>query len=280
MTMALHRSSVLARVACVAGLVAAAPLSRGEDLDVPYVTTPPNVVEAMLSLAQVKAGDFVLDLVSGDGRIVISAATSRGARGMGVEIDPKLVELSNDNATKAGVADRVRFVEQDLFKTDLSPASVITMYLLPDVNIKLRPSLLKLKPGTRIVSHDWYMGDWEPDAKVVLDVPEKTLGLKKESTLMLWKVPATVEGTWASGRVLAMDLKQRYQMLSGTVHFRGRAYPAATGRVDGDRVQLCFERVDAVHCTMGALGTLTREGLRLVVDGAGRAQTTIIAKRR
>jgi len=255
-----------------------APLAQAPDLDVPYVTTPEHVVDAMLSLAQVKSSDFVLDLGSGDGRIVIKAAEEHGARGLGVEIDPQLVKLSKENAQKAGVADRARFVEQDLFQTDLGQASVITMYLLPDVNLKLRPSLLKLKPGTRIVSHDWDMGDWQPDAKVVLDVPEKKLGLKKESTLMLWKVPANVDGGWHAGRILDLQLAQKYQMLTGTARFRGQHYDTS-GKVDGDRVQLCFAKYDDGRCRLGALGQLRAGSLRLVVDGTGREQALVIARR-
>ena len=249
------------------------------ELDVPYVTSPENVVDAMLGLARVKASDFILDLGSGDGRIVIKAAEAHGARGMGVEIDPKLVALSNENATKAGVADRARFVQQDLFETDLTTATVITMYLLPDVNLKLRPSLLKLKAGTRIVSHDWDMGDWEPNEKVVLDVPDKKIGFRKQSTLMLWKVPADVAGEWRAGRHLKLELTQRYQNLAGSVSYRRRVYDAATGRVDGTRVHLCFAADAAGRCSFGALGDLVAGRLRLLIDGAGRAQLRVIASR-
>ena len=266
---------------CAAAAATASPAAAQAlpDLDVPFVTTPDHVVDAMLGLAGVTARDFVLDLGSGDGRIVITAALKSGARGMGVEIDPALVRLSNENARKAGVADRARFVEQDLFATDLAQASVITMYLLPDVNLKLRPELLKLSPGTRIVSHDWDMGDWQPDAKVVLDVPDKKLGLDKKSTLMLWKIPAAVEGSWSAGKRLRLNLRQRYQMLEGEVTYRGQTYPAASGRVDGTRVQLCFAQHEAGRCRLGALGLLAGRDLRLLIDGAGRQQITVIARR-
>lgn len=269
------------RALCSLVLAFAAPLAAqtGPDLDVPYVTTPEQVVKAMLSLAAVTPRDFVLDLGSGDGRIVITAAGKFGARGMGVEIDPALVALSNDNAKKAGVAERARFAVQDLFATDLSQASVITMYLLPDVNLKLRPELLKLRPGTRIVSHDWDMGDWQPDGKVVLDVPEKKLGLEKKSTLLLWKVPAVVEGNWSSGKRLRLELHQRYQMLEGAVTYRGQTYTDASGRVDGTRVQLCFTHHDTGRCRLGALGQLVGGDLRLLIDGAGRQQITLIARK-
>jgi SAM-dependent methyltransferase len=163
--------------------------AASQDLDVPFVVTPDHVTRAMLELANVKPGDFVIDLGSGDGRIVIVAARHYGARGLGVEIVPDLVEKSRDNARRAGVAERVEFREQDLFETDLSRATVITMYLLPDVNLKLRPRLQALKPGTRIVSHDWDMGDWNPDRMVTIDVPDKPYGLEKVSRLYLWTVP-------------------------------------------------------------------------------------------
>ena len=249
------------------------------DLDVPYVTTPDNVVEAMMSLANVGSKDFLLDLGSGDGRIVITAVSKHGARGIGVDIDPRLVRLSNDNAKKAGVADRAKFAVQDLFTTNLAQASVITMYLLPDVNLKLRPELLKLKPGTRIVSHDWDMGDWEPDRKVVVDVPDKKLGLRKESTLMLWKIPAQVDGEWRAGKHLTLDLSQKYQRLAGKVVYRGQTYTDATGTIDGTRVQLCFTHHDTGKCRLGALAQLQNGTLRMLVDGDGRRQVTLVAHR-
>jgi SAM-dependent methyltransferase len=178
-----------ALAACLLGLYFQAP-AQALDTDVPFVVTPDNVTREMLKLAGVKAGDFVIDLGSGDGRIVIVAARQFGARGLGVEIVPELVEKSRDNARRAGVADRVEFRVQDLFATDLSPATVITMYLLPEVNLQLRPRLLALKPGTRIVSHDWDMGDWKPDRVVTVDAPDKPIGREKLSRLYLWTVPA------------------------------------------------------------------------------------------
>jgi SAM-dependent methyltransferase len=152
------------------------------------VVTPQRVVDAMLELAGVGPHDRLLDLGSGDGRIVITAARRWGTRGVGIEIDPRLVELARERARTAGVPQLARFEVQDLFQTDLSQATVITMYLLPDVNLALRPALQRLRPGTRIVSHDWDMGDWLPDRTRVLDVPDKPVGISKQSTLMLWTV--------------------------------------------------------------------------------------------
>ncbi len=146
----------------------AAPTAQSPtpQLDVPYVPTPTAVVDAMLKVAKVGKNDVLYDLGSGDGRIPITAAKRFGTRGFGVDIDPQRIQEANANAKKAGVSDRVNFAQQDLFKTDLSKATVITLYLLPRINLQLRPTLLKLKPGTRIVSHAFDMGDWKPDQVV------------------------------------------------------------------------------------------------------------------
>ncbi|MDB5965518.1 MAG: hypothetical protein JWQ72_2018, partial [Polaromonas sp.] len=193
--------------------------------EVPFVTSPDNVTLEMLSSAGVKKGDHVIDLGSGDGRIVILAARRFEATGLGVEIDPALVARSKTNARDAGVADKVEFREQDLFTTDLAPATVVTMYLLPEVNLKLRPALLALKPGTRIVSHDWDMGDWMPDRTTVVPVPDKKLGLDKSSKVHLWTVPARVDGLWcASGflRGASIRLRQKFQTFEGPLAWRDR----------------------------------------------------------
>ena len=216
--------------------------SQGDE--VPFVTSPANVTLEMLRIADVGARDHVIDLGSGDGRIVIQAARQFGATGLGVDIDSQLVRQSISNAKQAGVADRVEFREQDLFATDLSPATVITMYLLPEFNLKLRPSLLALKPGTRIVSHDWDMGDWRPDKTRVLPVPNKTVGLEKSSKVHLWVVPARVEGLWCGTGLLrgtALQLSQRYQMLDGTLTRRDRVR-TIQGRVRGTSLGLTDAR--------------------------------------
>jgi SAM-dependent methyltransferase len=175
--------------AACTGVVGPAPRSPiTQDLDVPFVTTPDNVVLKILDIAGVSDLDFLLDLGSGDGRIPITAAVQRRTRGLGVEIDPQLVWRSKENAKIAKVDHLVDFKVQDLFDTDLSQASVITMYLLPDVNMKLRPALQKLKPGTRIVSHDWDMGDWPASRIEKVAAPDKKVGLIKESKIMLWVV--------------------------------------------------------------------------------------------
>lgn len=155
--------------------------------DVPYVPTPSKVVEEMLNVAGVTGNDILYDLGSGDGRIVITAAQKFGTQGVGIDINPKLVQEAFNNAQKAGVTDRVQFIQQDLFTTDLSQATVVTLYLLRSVNLKLRPKLLKeLKPGTRIVSHSFDMGDWEPDRVVVVN------HRNRKYVLYLWVVPETI----------------------------------------------------------------------------------------
>jgi len=227
--------AALAALALCLGLPAAL---RAQD-EVPFVVTPDNVTLAMLELAQVVPQDFVLDLGSGDGRIVIQAARRFGARGLGVELSPQLVELSRQNAAKAGVAERARFVEQDLFKTDLSVASVITMYLLQEVNLQLRPSLLALKPGTRIVSHDWDMGDWRPDRSLTVDAPDKPVGLDKRSRLHLWVVPERAEGTWCgigAHRDARLRLTQKYQVFEATLSL-GPSAQLLAGHIDGTRLR-------------------------------------------
>lgn len=151
-----------------------------EHLDVPYVSTKPEVVEAMLKIANVNKDDLIYDLGCGDGRIVIMAAKEYGAKGVGVDIDPLRIKEANENAIKEGVTDHVTFIEQDLFEVDFSKASVVTLYLLPYVNLKLRPLLLeKLKPGTRVVSNEFDMGDWKPEKQI-------TVG---GSTLYFWTIP-------------------------------------------------------------------------------------------
>jgi SAM-dependent methyltransferase len=155
---------------------AAAPTRRP---DVVFVPTPQEIVDEMLAVAQVGPKDVLYDLGSGDGRIPITAAKRWGTRGLGVDIDPQRIEEANANAKTAGVTDLVRFVQADLFEMDLAPATVITLYLLPDLNVKLRPKLLKLKPGTRIVSHDFSMGDWKPDRRIE----------KGAKTVYFWTVP-------------------------------------------------------------------------------------------
>jgi len=222
-------------------LAVSTALAQDEDRkpEVPYVATPQVTVDEMLRLAGVGPEDFVIDLGSGDGRIVITAARKFGARGLGVDIDWRLVAEAGENARQAGVADRARFVEQDLFRTDLGQATVITTYLLPYVMLKLRPRLLELKPGTRIVSHDFDFGDWRPDRKT---------GIRKN--VFLWIVPARAAGRWQARldlppieRLLELEVKQRYQEVSAHARLNGVPAPVWDMTLAGDR--LSFVVVDS-----------------------------------
>ena len=181
--------TMVAVAALLLSAVARAQEGRG---DVVYVPTPQVAVDEMLKIAKVSANDFLVDLGSGDGRIVITAAKKFGARGMGVDLDTVLLKRAREGAKREGVADRTQFVEQNLFETDLSRATVITTYLLPEMNEKLRPRILALKPGTRVVAHDYDMGEWQPDEEKTLSVPEKTVGDPGKSYVFFWVVPATI----------------------------------------------------------------------------------------
>jgi len=230
---------IVSRIAPALAAALASLVAHPASEDVPFITTPDNVTMTMLQIARVNDRDYVIDLGSGDGRIVITAAKRFGARGLGVEIVPDLVKQSRENAQAAGVGARVEFREEDLFKTDLSQASVITMYLLPEVNLELRPKLLALKPGTRIVSHDWDMGDWPPERSVRIDVPDKKIGREKASNVHLWIVPARLQGAWCGGskaKPAALHVEQKYGQMRGTVT-RGTARHSFDARIRGTQVQ-------------------------------------------
>ncbi len=212
--------------------------------DTPYVQTPQNVVERMLQVANVGPGDYVIDLGSGDGRMVITAAKKFGARGFGVDLDRRLVVLANRLAARAGVADRAVFYERDLYDTDLTAASVVTIYLLPEVNLMVRPKLLAtLKPGTRIVSHDYDMGNWPPDEQMVLDAPDKPVGRDKKSKVFFWVVPANAAGKWrwqlpAAGKPADFELSvaQNFQTITGSMRVGGNSWPLESARLRGEDI--------------------------------------------
>jgi phospholipid N-methyltransferase len=202
-----------------------ASLALAQDIDKlktggPYVPTPQVVVDQMLKLAAVVEKDFVIDLGSGDGVIVLTAARTYKCGGMGIDIDPDLVRQSNASAQKFGVADRVRFVQLDVFKADLDKASVLTLYLLPAMMMNLRTKVFtELKPGVRVVSHDYHFGDWSPDDTISFDVAEKEAitGVPR-ATLYKWIVPAKVAGKWeikvAGGETYELSLRQRFQNIT------------------------------------------------------------------
>ena len=185
-----------------------------------------------LDLGRVSEKDVVIDLGSGDGRTVIAAA-KRGARALGIEYNPDMVELSKQNAAKAGVTDKATFIKADLFETDFSKATVITLFLLPDLNLRLRPTILQMKPGTRIVSNSFTMGEWQDDETATVDAKD---GCSYWCIAHLWIVPARVEGTWKSAQG-EMTLGQQFQMVSGTLRAAG-APATMNGRLRGDQITL------------------------------------------
>ena len=258
-----------------------------DDGTVPYVQTPVEIVERMMRMAEVRAGDFVIDLGSGDGRLVIEAA-KRGARGLGVDLDPSLVKLATQNARQAGVADRARFETRDIFETDLSAASVVTMYLLPDFNKKLLPRLLALKPGTRIVSHDGGIGDWPADETLEMRTPEKPVGVGGTSKVELWIVPAELGGTWTSqlaqhGGAWRFQVAQRYQILEVAALAEGRELLVRNTRLRGEEVKLVITGVVKSrpwhHYFVGTARGDAIEGEVTVSDGNNKVVYPWLAKR-
>jgi precorrin-6B methylase 2 len=200
-----------------------------EGKDVVWVPTSQALVEKMLNLAKVTSADYVIDLGSGDGRTVITAA-KRGARALGIEYNPDMVALSRRNAAAAGVTGRATFVKADLFETNFSKATVITMFLLPDINLRLRPIILKLKPGTRIVSNSFTMEDWVAD-----ETDELTQDCEYWCTALLWIVPADAAGVWRLPQG-ELTLKQEFQMLSGSLRSSDGTSPIEDGRLRGDQI--------------------------------------------
>jgi precorrin-6B methylase 2 len=193
--------------------IAAPAFAQDTTWHVPFITTPDDVVERMLELAGTRTDDFVVDLGSGDGRIVITAARKYGARGLGIELDDKLVQVARENARKAKVADRAQFVQGDVLLTDFSKANVVTIYLLPDLMSQLQSRFVdQLAPGTRIVSHSFRMAGWRADRSETMKVTKPHAGQGDESTLYLWIVPANVRGVWTTeGRSVRID--QDYQQI-------------------------------------------------------------------
>lgn len=212
--------------------------ARAQDSEVrpPFVTTPDAVVERMLLLAGTRADDFVMDLGSGDGRIVIAAARSFGARGLGVEIDPTLVARSRENARRAGVDALARFEQGDVLASDLSRATVVTIYLLPWLVDRLQPKLMhELKPGTRIVAHAFAMKGWKPDRSERLQVAQPERGQSGESTLFLWTVPAEARGGWRAGG-WRLRVHQNFQEIEVEVAADGETLTVEQARLDGRNI--------------------------------------------
>ena len=225
-----RRAALLGAGACF--LTAHSALAQPiPNLDVPYVPTPQQVVDRMLEIAKVSGKDFVMDLGCGDGRMLVTAATKFGARGFGVDLNPVRIREATENAARANVADKVKFEVKNLFDTQIKDADVLTMYLLPSVNMQLRPRILsEMKPGSRIVSHAFNMEDWDPDQRENVDGRE----------VFFWIVPDKLEGKWTivdGGSKIALDLKQTFQRLEGGAE-SGAAKGKAQGRIAGQEVRL------------------------------------------
>ena len=262
--------------ACVLACLAAAPAAAQDWGDTPYVQTPQNVVDTMLEIAKVGPGDYVIDLGSGDGRMVITAAKKHGARGFGVDLDRKLVALANRNARLAGVANRAVFYQRDLHETDVSAATVMSIYLLPEVNLMIRTRLLAtLKPGTRIVSHDYGMGEWRPDYQTELDAPGKTVGISQRSKIFYWMVPGRAAGRWVwrlagNGRPteFALALQQNFQAIDGTLKTGGSTVRVENGRLAGEDIAFSTAVGGARYEFSGRIHSHAIEGKVRVLRGA------------
>jgi SAM-dependent methyltransferase len=281
----LHRLSRLACGALIVAALAHAPIAQPQaqawawdDGSVPFVVTPDEVVDRMLRIAQVGPNDTLIDLGSGDGRVVIGAAR-RGASALGVDIDPTLVDAARANAARAGVASRARFEKRDLYETELSGASVITMYLLPEVNMKLRPRLLALAPGTRIVSHDWDMEDWPADETIELRAPEKSVGAGGYSKVFLWVVPADAGGDWTGeipgyANALRLNIRQKFQMLEVEARSGARELVVRGTRLRGREIKLVVTGAVAGrpmhHFFTGTLHGDRIDGEVVISDGENR----------
>lgn len=206
-----------------------------EGKDVIWVPTSDALVKKMLDVAKVTADDLVFDLGAGDGKIPIAAARDYGATAVGIEYNAEMAALARRNAARAGVADKVKIITGDIFKEDFSKATVVTLYLLPDLNLKLRPTLLKMKPGTRVVSHAFTMGDWEPDQKIQTEIAHG----------YYWVVPANVAGKWSLTGMgtytdVSLQLDQRYQKVGGTITFNKKTQPILSPSLRGDRFSFSF----------------------------------------
>ena len=239
--------------------------------DVIWIPTPDALVTRMLTSARVTKDDVVYDLGAGDGKIPIAAAKEFGARAIGIEYNPDMADLARRNARRAGVDGQVEIITGDIFKEDFSRATVVTMYLLPDLNLKLRPLILKMRPGTRVVSHAFHMGDWEPDERMSAEARDA----------YLWYVPAGVEGTWEFDEEIGAHgtatIVQRYQRIGGTVTVSGKTQPMLGGALRGS--ELSFGYLDnegalrTVHATVNDRsfkGVVAAHGITTAVTGARR----------
>lgn len=280
---------LLGAAACVA--LGLAPGTAGaveaERTGGPYVPTPQVVVDEMLRMAKVSADDFVIDLGSGDGVIVLTAASRLKARGFGVDIDPDLVKQSNNRAKTLGVGDRAAFHVQDVFKADLGKATVVTLYLLPVMMAKLTPKLYnELKPGTRIVSHDYLFEGWQPDDRTEFHVPEKeeVMGLPT-ANVYLWLVPAKIAGRWqlkiegSGGMVGSLQFSQRFQEFDGDGQIAGRTVTVPRSKLQGETISFAVSTPDGPKVFTGKVSGNAMEGSVELPRGKGRARWTAVRVR-
>lgn len=245
------------------------PVVGQEGKDVIWVPTPQALVDRMLEIAHTTSKDFVIDLGSGDGRLVITAAKKFGAKAMGIEYNPKMVELSNRNAEKEGLSGQVRFIHGDIFETDFSQATVLTLYLLPDLNLRLRPTILKMKPGTRVVSHAFSMDDWSPDQTINVE----------GYTGYLWIVPAPVEGVWRwrigdmGPQEYELTLQQSFQQVEGLVRLDGTMGQVRNVKLNGDQISFTINELTSMGPVnrefVGRVSGSTIEGKVKLPGGAG-----------
>ena len=251
--------------------------------DVPYVPTPANVIDTMLELALVNTGDYLIDLGSGDGRIVIAAAKKYGARGMGIELDGNLVFAANADAKRQGVAGKVSFTRGNLFAMDFTRATVLTLYLLPQINMQLRPRILnELKPGTRVVSHDFDMGEWKPDARREVAVPDKSYGAPV-SQVYFWYVPAHVAGKWrwqlmvaGKPRVYEASINQLFQEVDGEVLVDGSSASVQNFKLRGDLIAFTLTReLSGQKLTHGFSGRVEGDKVTGRVELSGGENATL-----
>ena len=243
----------------------------------PYVPTPQVVVDEMLRMGKVGPNDFIIDLGSGDGVIVLTAAQKLKARGFGVDIDPELVTLSNNEARKRGIADRASFQVQDVFKADISKATVVTLYLLPGMMVNLRPKIYsELKPGTRVVSHDYHFDDWQADDQITWDVPEKEkVNGVGRATVYLWIIPAKIAGRWQvrvdAGEQYDLTLRQQYQNFNGA---DARGTKLTFGQLRGEDITFALPAAGSRHVFKGRVTGESMEGTVELAGGKGTARWT------
>lgn len=271
------RLTSAAGVVVLIGAVAGASAVDLERSGGPFVPTPQVVVDEMLRMAKVGASDFVVDLGSGDGIMVLSAASQLKASGYGVDIDPALVKYSNAEATRLGIADRASFMVQDVFKADLTRATVITLYLLPSMMTQLRPKVfIEAKPGTRVVSHDYTFDEWAPDDQIVLDVPEKEkVNGVPTATISLWIVPARVQGQWHvqvdGGDRYDVTLRQQYQMIAGAASAPRRDAKLTSAALKGEEITFTLIDGSARRTFVGKVNGDAMQG-SVELDGGRRAR--------